>query len=139
MRRHRRHEDDLRLELTPLIDVVFLLLTFFIFSLVVMVRANLLPVELVGIGSGSEAGESAVQAVTVDRDGRYFFNQQPMSDDQLLTELRALTEQPEPPRVYVGIEDEGVVDRGPALIKLMELLRTAGVSDVAFVGPPSGS
>src|SRR5690606_8739401 len=122
MRRHRRHEDDLRLELTPLIDVVFLLLTFFIFSLVVMVRANLLPVELVGVGSGEAAGESAVQAVTVDRDGRYFFNRQPVTEPQLVEELHKLAERPQPPRVYVGIEDEGVVDRGPVLIRLMELL-----------------
>jgi len=139
MRRHRRHEDDVRLELTPLIDVVFLLLTFFIFSLVVMVRANLLPVELVGVGTDLGTGsEAAVQAVTVDRDGRYFFNQQPMSEEQLVAALQTLAQRPDPPRVYVGIEDGGTVDRGPTLIRLMELLRAAGVSNIAFVGPPSG-
>ena len=35
-----------RLEMTPLLDVVFLLLTFFAFSMLVMVRADVVDVDL---------------------------------------------------------------------------------------------
>ncbi|MCC6680800.1 MAG: biopolymer transporter ExbD [Phycisphaeraceae bacterium] len=136
MRLTRRHDDEVRLELTPLIDVVFLLLTFFIFSLVVMVRANLLPVELIGIGSGEPAAGEPLQAVTIDRDGRYFLNQQPIEPDALRARLEELAGQEKPPRLYVGIESTSSIDRGPLLLQLIELARQAGLDDLAFIGPP---
>ncbi len=137
MRRFLHHHDEVRLELTPLIDVVFLLLTFFIFSLVVMVRANLLPVELIGIGSGEPAAGEPLQAVTIDRDGHYFLNQQPIETDALRAHLEELAKQDKPPRLYVGIESTGSVDRGPLLLQLIELAKQAGLNDLAFIGPPS--
>ena len=79
MRPIRHYDDEVRLELTPLIDVVFLLLTFFIFSMVMMVRANVLPVELVGIASAETAGDNLAAAITIDRDGHYYFNRQPIT------------------------------------------------------------
>ena len=46
MRPLRRSEHETRVEMMPLIDVVFLLLTFFIYAMVLMVRAEVLPVPL---------------------------------------------------------------------------------------------
>ena len=40
MRPLRRSEHETRVEMMPLIDVVFLLLTFFIYAMVLMVRAE---------------------------------------------------------------------------------------------------
>ena len=52
MRSIRRHDLAPRVEMMPLIDVVFLLLTFFIYSFVMMVRAEVLPVVLTPLGTG---------------------------------------------------------------------------------------
>ena len=46
MRPLRRTDHDTRVEMMPLIDVGFLLLTFFIYAMVLMVRAEVLPVPL---------------------------------------------------------------------------------------------
>src|SRR5690606_8300025 len=46
MRFVRRHDLAPRMEMIPLIDVIFLLLTFFIYSLALMVQAQVLPVAL---------------------------------------------------------------------------------------------
>ena len=40
MRALRRPDFDARIEIMPLIDVVFLLLTFFIYAMVLMIRAE---------------------------------------------------------------------------------------------------
>ena len=47
----RRTDHEARVEIMPLIDVIFLLLTFFIYAMVLMVRAALLPVEMHGFSS----------------------------------------------------------------------------------------
>jgi len=43
--RIRRSQHDVRIETMPLIDVVFLLLTFFIYAVAVMDRVDALPME----------------------------------------------------------------------------------------------
>ena len=48
----RRTDHEMRIEIMPLIDVIFLLLTFFIYAMVLMVRAELLPVEMHQFSSG---------------------------------------------------------------------------------------
>ena len=48
----RRTVHETRIEIMPMIDVIFLLLTFFIYAMVLMVRAELLPVEMHGFSSG---------------------------------------------------------------------------------------
>ena len=46
MRALRRTEHETRIEMMPLIDVVFILLTFFIYAMVLVVGAEVLPVPL---------------------------------------------------------------------------------------------
>ena len=59
MLRIRRNTHDFRIEIMPLIDVIFLLLTFFIYAMVLMVRAELLPVEMHAFASGEPGADVA--------------------------------------------------------------------------------
>lgn len=68
MKLKRRHHET-RMEMTPLIDVVFLLLVFFVFSLVLMVRADVLDLKLPEVGSGATASGRASIRVTLTTDG----------------------------------------------------------------------
>ncbi len=59
-----------RIELTPLIDVVFLLLTFFVFALVVSARLEVTEIELPPIRAGEGQGPApAVVMVELTPDG----------------------------------------------------------------------
>lgn len=70
MRRARRTTaGDVRFEMTPLIDVIFLLLTFFIFALMVMVRADTLDIELPTLSAAGNSAQGDVITVTLTEDG----------------------------------------------------------------------
>jgi len=136
--RIRRTTHDIRFELTPLLDVIFLLLTFFIFSQVMLVRADLLPVNLPRFAAGATAAEAdAALALTIDRRGQVYANFEPVTDARLTALLNDLAERDDPPRVYVGTEaGMGEVDRLPVMLELVQQLRAAGIDNFSFVGQP---
>jgi len=158
MRRVRRSSESARVEMTPLIDVVFLLLTFFILSLLVTVRAEVLPVQLSPVGTGESVEPGRIAAITIDARGEFYFDREPVTEQELDQRLAALAETPDDqrPRIFVAMEQslqsaarsdaapnedgeadaatEPTADRGPILLRLIERLRRAGLTDVSFIG-----
>jgi biopolymer transport protein ExbD len=136
MRRIRRTGWEHRVEMTPMIDVIFLLLTFFVYSMVVMIRAEVLPVRLTPISTGQRPRGGDIEALTIDKNGRVYLNRQPLTFEELDRRLAELAKSPSKPRVFVALELEGATDRGPLLVNLIERLRAAGIYDWSIVGPP---
>ena len=135
----------------PLIDVIFLLLTFFIYSMVTMVRAEILPVQLQTLTTGRTAEPTAILAVTIDIRGELYLNREPIAPDALDKRLNEVAQLDDPPKLFLALEDsprvdagetgtqppgagQGVVDRGPLLIELIERVRRAGMEDFNIVG-----
>ncbi len=133
----RRNDYSPRIEMMPLIDVIFLLLTFFIYSMMVMMHAEVLPVSLVSVGTGQRSEGTQMQVITIDRDGQLFLNRELVAGDELDRRLMDLAGDPSSPRLYLAIEAEGRVDRGPLLVSLLERVRKAGIVNFVIVGPPS--
>ncbi len=77
--RPRRTEDP-EVNLTPLIDVVFLLLVFFMVS-TTFVREGDLEIMLPEAGVEAQAEEDRPLEVIVDADGNYFVNERELVDD----------------------------------------------------------
>ncbi len=136
MRSIRRHDLSPRVEMLPLIDVVFLLLTFFIYSMIVMVRAEVLPVTLTTLSTGGPAQPGRVQAITIDGEGGLYLNREPIDDTELSRRLQEMANGPDQPKLYLALEAQGTTDRGPLLIELIEQVRSAGIEDFAIVGQP---
>ena len=133
MRRIRRTSPSVRLEMTPLIDVVFLLLTFFLFAMMVMVRVDILGVRLPTISAGSPAQERAIVAVTLDAEGVASIDGQTLGPDALVgrvLELRA-----ENPEAIVFVAADENCDAG-ALLGVLDRFARAGIADVNLVGAP---
>lgn len=120
-----------------MIDVIFLLLTFFVHSMVMRVRADVLPVKLAPLTTGQHSQDSQITAVTVDKAGALFLNKERLSMDQLDARLREIAKQPNPPAVYLALEAEGSTDRAPVLLAMIERVRAAGIQNFVLVGPPS--
>jgi biopolymer transport protein ExbD len=137
MARLRRTTDLPRLEVLPLIDVIFLLLTFFIYALVLVVRADLLPVELPEVTAGTPAEDAQPLVVTIDEAGQLFVGREPLADvDAVIARLQELREQDREGPVYLAAASEGATDRLPLFMTLMDRLREAGVGDIAVMGRP---
>jgi biopolymer transport protein ExbD len=134
----RRTSNEPRLELMPLLDVIFLLLTFFIYSQAIMIRAHVLPVKLPMLSTGQPAEVKRIVGITVNSAGHVFLDQQRVPLAALGPQLAGLAKEADPPRVFLAIEDKpGNVDRGPMLVKLMEMIRAAGIDQFSLVGSPS--
>lgn len=144
MRPVRRHDLAPRVEIMPLIDVIFLLLTFFIYSLVTMVQAEILPVQLQTLTTGEAAKPASIVAVTIDAKGGLYLNRVLIDEDSLDQRLSEIAQLEEKPKLFLALEDigpqgdagavGGVVDRGPLLISLIERVRRAGIEDFNIVG-----
>ena len=76
-----------RIELIPLIDIIFLLLVFFIYSMLSMVVYRGIPIVLpVADSLETEKGEMLV--ITIDEEGDVFVGQQSVPSHELLSRLK---------------------------------------------------
>ncbi|TPV92772.1 MAG: biopolymer transporter ExbD [Myxococcales bacterium FL481] len=85
-------DDGTTIELTPLIDVVFQLLIFFMITMTFQKNNEyLLPVDLAQVQSGGEAKDEVFEGltITVSKDGNVLVNgKEPLTTEQLRTRLR---------------------------------------------------
>jgi len=125
--------------MTPLLDVVFLLLTFFIYSFVVMIRADALSVGLVPVTTGGAVGETVIQLLTIDGEGGFHFSGEPIGDAAIDTLLHDLATDPSAPTLYVSLAQDGSTDRGPVVWGLLQRIEKAGLENLVIVGPPEAS
>jgi biopolymer transport protein ExbD len=135
MLRLRRPEDEARIEIMPLIDVIFLLLTFFIYAMVLMIRAELLPVQMQEFAAGKPAQPAPAVTISLDRVGNLYVNRDPVTLDDILERLQ--TEKAKDPNtvIYLASEEIGDHDRLPTFLALYDRLAFAGL-DIKLVGRP---
>ncbi|MFZ9690671.1 MAG: ExbD/TolR family protein [Phycisphaerales bacterium] len=137
MLRVRRTQQELRVEITPMIDVIFLLLTFFIYSMVLMVRVDLLPIELRQFVSGRPATPAPATTITLDLEGSLYLDREKTTIDLAIPAIAKSREIDPATVVYLAIADgQGTVDRAPILQELWDRLRLAGIP-INLVGKPA--
>jgi len=112
-----------RVEMLPLIDVVFLLLVFFIYAMVSMVVHHGLKVDLPSVGTSSLEKDDYV-SITIDADNHLFLNEEPVGADGLAARVKALGKP-------VFINGDRQADLGLA-IELLDDLKQAGIEKVSF-------
>jgi len=86
-----RNNDDLDLNLTPLIDVVFLLLIFFMVSTTFKDQAEI-KLELPEATTSIPTNDKGTIKVAIDGNGRYFVNDVPLVNSQAETIEKAIKE-----------------------------------------------
>ena len=116
-----------RVEMLPLIDVVFLLLVFFIYAMLSMVLHRGLKVDLPGVGSSSIEHSDYI-AITIDAENNLFLNKEPAHADGLAERVLALRGDEIKP---VFINGDRKADLGLA-IELLDDLKKAGIEEVSF-------
>ena len=137
--RLRRSEPPFRVELTPLIDVVFLLLTFFIYAMVLMDRIELVPLELKPLEAGAVVTDAApppARTLSLDSSGGMFLHREPIALEAVVPTLQATLEEDPETVLYLAVADEvGPTDRIPVLLELWNQLRLAEIP-IRMVGRP---
>lgn len=124
----------------PLIDVVFLLLTFFIYAMVVLVELKSSGVALVSIEGSAQAVNEQVVLVEIDGGGGVLIDGRPIADDELDARLREIASRQDVPPMVVALQDvPGATDRGPGLMRLLDRVQGAGIRDLRFPKLEAGS
>ncbi len=125
--RIRRSQHDVRIETMPLIDVVFLLLTFFIYAVAVMDRVDALPMETAPLRGAGRAEVPPAATISVDAGGDVFLDREPLALDELVPRLQERLEAEPDTVVYVAAAREGDRDRLPDFLELYGRLAEAGI------------
>jgi biopolymer transport protein ExbD len=138
--RLRRSGHEVRIETMPLIDVVFLLLTFVFYAVAVMDRVDALPMETAAVPGAGRSEVPPAATISLDAAGGVFLDREPIEVETLIERLRGrLREQPETV-VYLAAARDGDRDRLPRFLELYGRLAEAGipVSLVSLEGAATG-
>ena len=120
--------------MTPLIDVVFLLLTFFIYSLIMTVHAEIVPVSISPLESGTPAKVDDVSWVSIDSEGRYYLNREPVTIESLNESLQLVAKEKPDATLYVVVDGDADMNLWPPFLQLIDRARAVGVSNISIVG-----
>ncbi|MEO0477064.1 MAG: biopolymer transporter ExbD [Planctomycetota bacterium] len=133
MRTVRRHDHSPRVEMMPLIDVVFLLLTFFIYAMVVMVELKSSGVELLSVEGASQATSEPFVLLEIDGSGVVWIEGVQVADDELDGRLRELAGRADVPAVGVALQNvPASVDRGFVYQRLLKRITDAGITQISL-------
>jgi biopolymer transport protein ExbD len=131
----RRERTRARIEIIPMIDVVFFLLVFFMMASLSMTVYRGLPVNLPRASTGATPpAESA--AITVTRDGQTYLERQPVTRAVLGERLRGLVGAN--PQVAIVITADEEVAHG-RVVDVLDEVRTAGVTRMAIAIRPEAA
>lgn len=125
------HGDEKKsLDLTPMLDVVFLLLIFFMLTSIY--AKPMLPLDLPQAASG-EVGQEPEATVAIRADGNLFLNGEPIAPAELATALPPLFAR-DSKRALSVQADQGIPFG--RVVEIMDLAKQAGAVEIAVVTEP---
>jgi biopolymer transport protein ExbD len=126
-------EDDARIEILPLIDVIFCILTFFIMASLTLTRQQAINLDLPKASTGV-AQNRELKIVSIAPNGQLFMDKQPTDQTRLVESLKA----------YMKAQPNGliVLNASPTVsynqvIQVLDLLRSVGGQRVALATQPA--
>ncbi len=128
MRIARKASEKARIEIIPMIDVIFFLLVFFMVSTLSMTINRGLPVNLPTAATSQKDVRDNV-SLTVMQDGKIFVNKEPVTLQDMGPRVKAALAAD--PRLAVVINADGQVLHS-TVVNILDELRQAGVSGLAI-------
>jgi biopolymer transport protein ExbD len=123
-----------RIEIIPMIDVIFFLLVFFMVSSLAMTKINSMPVALPKTSSSPEAIKQNV-ILTVKKDGNIFVNKSPATLESLGQQLAY--EMHDNPQDTVVVNADTGANYG-LVVQVMDRARNIGVRKFALATEAEG-
>jgi biopolymer transport protein ExbD len=124
--RSKRHA---RIEIIPLIDIVFFLLATFVMVSLSMVKNQGISVHLPSARTGVAQDHAESTTISITGTGEVFFNKQLIGMPRLETSLRELIAQNPDPRVFIN--GDAKAEFGTA-ITVLDAVRKLGITKVAI-------
>jgi biopolymer transport protein ExbD len=117
-----------RIEILPLIDIVFLLLVFFIYAMLSMAVHRGLAVNL-PISRTAEIDKKLIVSVTLKADGTIYVDKQPVDLENLVDSLKATIKEAQEPGVLL-FADRSISYQ--SLFQVLDYIRQAGIYRISL-------
>jgi biopolymer transport protein ExbD len=117
-----------RIEMLPLIDIVFLLLVFFIYAMLSMAVHRGLPVEL-PTSRTAKIDKRLLLSVTLKSDGSVYLDEEFVRPEELVDALSAKVETQKEPGVLL-FADRSI--QYQALYQVLDKIRLAGINRISM-------
>jgi biopolymer transport protein ExbD len=122
-----------RIEIIPLIDIIFFLLATFVMVSLSMVKNRGVPVHLPSASTGTPLEQGDVATISIDAGGGLFYNKQPVTKVQLGDDLKQLLAGDADPRVFINGDAKAQFG---AAIAVLDQVRGLGITKVAIETQP---
>ena len=122
-------ESEARIEIIPLIDIMFFLLASFMLVSLSMVNLKSVKVNLPTATKATLETKNDFASISVDKDGAVYLDKQPIGPNELVLRLNAWHHTNENLRVFIS-GDQDV--RYGAVVHVLDLVRSTGIQKVAF-------
>ncbi|MCE9609119.1 MAG: biopolymer transporter ExbD [Chthoniobacter sp.] len=122
-----------RIEIIPLIDIIFFLLATFVMVSLSMVKNHALPVHLPAAATGAPQDRADFAAITITATGGVFFNKESVTPEQLEAALRDLLASRPDPKVFINGDSKAEFGRA---IEVLDQVRRLGITKIAIETQP---
>jgi biopolymer transport protein ExbD len=111
-----------QINIVPMIDVIFAILTFFIMSSLFLTKSESLPVNLPKASTAVQNTTTSLQlTLTVDKTGEMFLNKQPIQIENLESEIKNRSQANQ--ELVVVLNADESINHGQ-VVGIMDILRT---------------
>lgn len=118
-----------RIEIIPLIDIIFFLLATFVMVSLSMVKNQGLSVNLPSAATGTSQEREAAVTITVTKSGDIYLNQEKLAPDLLPQHLKQLKAENPDVRVFINGDKEAYLGNA---IQILDEVRSSGITKVAI-------
>lgn len=125
-------DSEVTLDITPLIDVVFLLLIFFMVT-TTFDQSPSIKVDLPKASSSKSTSTQTQLIIAVDAQGKFYTNDKLVSEQELTKELLASKEKSD--MVLIVRADENA--RHKDVVKVLDLIKSAGIDTASIATKPN--
>lgn len=132
MRVLRREPEKARIEVIPMIDIVFFLLVFFMISTLSMTVNRAVPVNLPKAASAQKDVRETLH-ITVTKEGEIFLNKAPVALQDIAPQVKVDLEKNPDLLAIISADDQAFHG---IIVDVMDEIRLAGVSRLAIAVKP---
>jgi biopolymer transport protein ExbD len=128
MKISKRYRGKTRIEMIPLMDVIFLLLVAFIFFSMSMTVHRGIPIELPSSSTAKVEKKDFVE-ISIKKDGSVFFNKREVAMDELLLEVTSLSRVSPDTKIIISGDGGASYE---TIVSVLDVIRKSGVTKVSL-------
>jgi len=118
-----------RIEIVPLIDIIFFLLATFVMVSMSMINNQAIPVNLPGAATGTAVDRGEFVTLTITATGEYYYDKDRLELGEIVERLRGLKAAQPEPRVFINGDTRAEFGKA---IALLDEVRRLGITKIAI-------